>query len=339
MKLLILGDLHFGQAKSEKWTEDNQKLLMDDVLDYCKLNAITRIIQPGDFFDNRKALKHTTLNFVREDIVDKFNDLGIQWDVVVGNHDMFYKTTVQPNACDEVLGHYKTFTIHNKPTTIDVDGLKIDMIPWICEDNQEEVMSFIAESTSTVCFGHFELSGFKYNQSIPSNGGSSNFLEGYRKVISGHFHTRSDNGTVFYIGTPFQLDFNDADDPRGFTVFDTDTLNMEFVDSGYRHYTKVKYSEVKDKDIDFTNMRVRLYTDCEDDNFKLFASEIAEIADRLDIVYNTDVAIDWADGEEEIDLEDTRSLVLNTIDGLEITKADKKFITKAYDDLYIKASE
>jgi hypothetical protein len=71
----------------------------------------------------------------------------------------------------------------------------------------------------------------------------------------------------------------------------------------------------------------------------MFAADIADIADKLDIVYNTDVDINWANGEEEIDLEDTRSLVLNTIDGLEITKSDKQFITKAYDNLYIKASE
>jgi DNA repair exonuclease SbcCD nuclease subunit len=337
--LVFLGDLHFGQAKSEKWTEDNQKLLIDDLYDYCKLNKVTRVIQVGDFFDNRKGLKHTTLNFVRENVVGKFAEIGVKWDVIVGNHDMFYKTNVVPNACDEILGSYDNYTIHSKPTTINIDGLDIDMIPWMCQDNNVEIMEFINNSKSKLCIGHFELSGFKYNQSIPSNGVDANFLESYFKVISGHFHTQSNNGTVYYIGTPYQLDFNDADDKRGWWVMDTETTEMKFVDSGHRHYTKLKYDEFEGEFESLTNMRVRLYTDVEDDNFKLFVSQISEVVDSLDIVYNNDVKLACVDESDDVNLEDTRSLVVNTINNLDVDDSDKTFIIDHYDDLYSKAME
>ncbi|URC15183.1 nuclease [Paraglaciecola Antarctic GD virus 1] len=337
--VVILGDLHFGQAKSEKWTEDNQKKLIDTLYEYCLVNKITRIIQCGDFFDNRKALKHNTLQFVRVEVVARFAAIGVHWDVIVGNHDMFYKTNVVPNACEEILSNYENFTVHNKPTTIKINDTEIDLIPWICQDNHDEVKQFIKDSNSFLCVGHFELAGFKYNQSIPSDGTDCNFLEGYHKVLSGHFHTQSDNGTVYYVGTPYHLNFNDADDKRGFWILNTGTMDHTFVDSGFIHYTKVTYGDEGVADRDFTNQRVRLSTAVEDDNFKLFVSQISEVVNSLDIVYTNDLIIDWGDGESEVNLEDTRTLVVNTINNLEIEVSDKEFITKSYDELYSKAME
>ena len=43
-------------------------------------------------------------------------------------------------------------------------------------------------------------------------------------VYSGHFHTRSTDGKINYLGNPYEMYWNDVNDTRGFHIFDTDTI-------------------------------------------------------------------------------------------------------------------
>ena len=46
----------------------------------------------------------------------------------------------------------------------------------------------------------------------------------FDRVYSGHYHTRSDDGKIFYLGNPYEMYWNDISDTRGFHIFDTETL-------------------------------------------------------------------------------------------------------------------
>ena len=77
----------------------------------------------------------------------------------------------------------------------------------------------------------------------------------FEKVYSGHFHTRSNDGKIFYLGNPYEMFCNDVNDPRGFHIFDTETLEQTPVDNPYRMFYNIWY---------------------EDENYKLFnATEYA----------------------------------------------------------------
>jgi DNA repair exonuclease SbcCD nuclease subunit len=68
-------------------------------------------------------------------------------------------------------------------------------------------------------------------------------------VISGHFHTRHEKkfgkGTVLYVGNPFQMDFGDAGNDKGYYVLDLDTLEYEFTANTISpSYKKISLSEL-----------------------------------------------------------------------------------------------
>jgi DNA repair exonuclease SbcCD nuclease subunit len=83
----------------------------------------------------------------------------------------------------------------------------------------------IKKTKAKIAMGHLELQGFRVNRQICDGSWSrSGYFKNFKKVFSGHYHTRSDNGTVFYLGNPYEIYWNDVNDPRGFHIFDTETL-------------------------------------------------------------------------------------------------------------------
>ena len=68
-------------------------------------------------------------------------------------------------------------------------------------------------------------------------------------VISGHFHTRHEKqfgaGTILYVGNPFQMDFGDAGNQKGYHILDLDTLEYEFKPNNISpNYKKINLSEL-----------------------------------------------------------------------------------------------
>jgi DNA repair exonuclease SbcCD nuclease subunit len=68
-------------------------------------------------------------------------------------------------------------------------------------------------------------------------------------VISGHFHTRHEKkfgkGTILYVGNPFQMDFGDTDNQKGYYVLDLDTLEYNFTPNNISpNYKKISLSEL-----------------------------------------------------------------------------------------------
>ena len=211
-KIVLLGDTHFGIKQGDKFLAEYQYKFFDEVLfPYLEKHNITDVIQFGDWFDTRRAIRHDTMHLVRSKIIPRIEAGGQNWKVLVGNHDMGVRENIHPNACTELLSRYDCFDVIDKPTTVKYDDFEIDLIPWICRENRKEVKDFIKDSKSAYCGGHFELSGFYFYKGIKSDGVQKKFLSDYHQVWSGHFHTISSNGNIQYLGTPYQLTFGDAD--------------------------------------------------------------------------------------------------------------------------------
>jgi hypothetical protein len=130
------------------------------------------------------------------------------------------------------------------------------MIPWISPENLDETLEKISKTKAKVAFGHLELKGFNvYPGNVQQHGMDVNILDNFKMVCSGHYHTRSNNGKVFYLGNPYQLYWNDVDDKRGFNFFDAKTFELEFVQNPYNMFERIYY---------------------EDNNYKLFNSSNLE---------------------------------------------------------------
>ena len=74
----------------------------------------------------------------------------------------------------------------------------------------------------------------------------------FERVYSGHYHTRSDNGKVYYLGNPYEMYWNDVNDTRGFHIFDTDTLIHTPVNNPYKLFYNVYYEDTPHQTFDST---------------------------------------------------------------------------------------
>lgn len=287
MKILLLGDLHTGIGNDDPWVHEYILDTIKKAVDYSKENDIKVWIQTGDWFDCRKAITHATMSFNRTKVIPLLEEAGITCYVTVGNHDLFKRHKIQPNAPREVLSQYECIKVIDSPETVNFDGVSFDLIPWMSDDNKSEILEFIQNSFSEYCVGHWELSGYYFYKGLKSEGYSADFLKKYREVFSGHFHTISDGGNVTYIGTPYTLTAGDENDPRGFWVFDTDSHKKEFIQNDKTYHVRITYPSDENIDVErFKGLSVRLIATVADNGLSKLESALEAVVHKLKVVHN-----------------------------------------------------
>jgi hypothetical protein len=143
---------------------------------------------------------------------------------LVGNHDTYYRNTLEVNGIAQSFSDLiqsGKMRLFDRPEETEA-GL---IIPWVCADNHDEVYSAVEKSASRFCFGHFELSGYDMYRGMPcEHGANPDFLGRFEQVYSGHFHTHSRKRNICYVGTPYDIIWSDASDPKFVMLLDTEAV-------------------------------------------------------------------------------------------------------------------
>ena len=245
MKIAIITDQHFGARKGSKEFHAYFKKFYDNVFfPYLEEHKINTVIDMGDTFDNRRSIDLWSIDWAKETYFDRLQDMGITLHSIVGNHTAYYKDTNEVNTIDLLLKEYKNITTYAETTSIEVGGCNILLVPWINEENKERSLGLIKASQAPVCMGHLELNGFVATAGhIMDHGMDMDPFKKFKKVYSGHYHTRSNVGNIYYLGNPYEMFWNDCQDTRGFTIFDTETLEQMPINNPYRLFYKVYYDD------------------------------------------------------------------------------------------------
>ena len=249
MKLAIITDQHFGARKGAEYIHNYFKKFYDDIFfPYLEKNKIDTVIDMGDTFDNRRNIDLASLEWSKKVYYDRLQAMGITVHTIVGNHTAYYKDTNEINTVDLLLKEYDNVIVYSEPTEINIDGLDILLLPWINEENRTQTMEMIDKSVSKVVMGHLELNGFVATRGhMMENGMNIDVFDKFDIVYSGHFHTRSTNGKISYLGNPYEMFWNDVNDPRGFNIFDTETLKHTPVNNPYRLFYNIYYEDTNYK--------------------------------------------------------------------------------------------
>lgn len=341
MKIAVLNDTHFG-------ARNDSSLLMEYVFDffenqffpYLKENNIKTIIHLGDFMDRRKYVNFNTLHEVKNRFFSVIDKMGIEMHMIVGNHDTYYKSTNKINSPRELFVEQSCLNVYDCPTEISIDGVNFGMIPWICKENEEVVFGFLQNSSLNVICGHFELNNHEVFRGMKFNGGiSDSFLKNFELVMSGHFHVKSSQRNIHYLGTQYEMSFGDVDDEKGFHVFDTKTRGLEFVRNPRKLFYSLKYSDVKDQK-NFENYKdkfVKLFID--DDVAQLKVDNLVEKIENFN-PFDLTIVENFTTEKKEIqsvDLsKDTLSIISEEIDNLD-ADVDKDQLKKLSKELYMEA--
>lgn len=344
MKVAIITDTHYGARKNSKLFHDYFLKFYNDIFfPTLEEQGISKVIHLGDAFDSRKGIDFSALTWAKNNIFDRFREMGINVHLITGNHDCYYKNTNQVNAVDLLLREYDNVTVYSEPTEVMLGQLPTLFIPWINQENEERTLKLIQKTTCPCAMGHLELQGFRVNnQIVMEHGLESKLFDKFSRVYSGHYHTRSDNGTVFYLGNPYELYWNDVKDTRGFHIFDTETLTHEPVNNPYRMFYNIYYEDTNYQTFDtreyqnkIVRVIVRKKTDIKKfEKFidKLYSSNIAE----LKVVEN--FQIQENEEFEAFESEDTLSILNRYVQEAEI-ELDKFIVQKLISEVYQEACE
>jgi hypothetical protein len=192
--------------------------------------------------------------------------------------------------------------------------------------------------------GHLELQGFRVNKHLvmEEHGLDPNIFAKFQKVFSGHYHTRSDNGRIFYLGNPYEMYWTDVNDTRGFHIFDTETLEHTPINNPYKLFHNIYYEDTPHQLFDATEYQNKIVKvivrkkskikDFEKFVDKLYAAGVQDlkIVENFDIQESEEFQID--------DDENTISILNRYIDEAEI-EFDKNRIKTIFQDLYKQSCE
>jgi len=244
MKIALITDQHFGiRNDSQLFVEYQRKFYETLFFPTLKDRGITTIIDLGDTFDRRKYINYHTLLHIKDFYFDRLRSEGIKLHIIIGNHSTYHKNTNDVNSPDLVLREYDNVISYKNPVEVDFGGTSFLMMPWINSENQEQCFEAIKKSKSPVMFGHFELAGhtlrghFKFNKGIQTDD-----IKKFEYVFSGHYHHKTQVKNFYYLGAPYQFDWGDLDERRGFYIFDTDTRELEFIENPSKIYKKFIWS-------------------------------------------------------------------------------------------------
>ena len=343
MKIAIITDQHFGARKNSKLFHDYFLKFYNDVFfPYLEENGITTIVDMGDTFDSRKGIDFSALAWAKDNYYDRLKDMGIHVHTIVGNHTAYYKNTNEVNAVDLLLREYDNVTVYSESTEVKLDKLNVLFIPWINKENEETTFKLIQSSTCKIAMGHLELNGFRAHRGcIMDHGHPGELYSEFTKVFSGHYHTRSDDGRIYYLGNPYEMFWNDVGDRRGFSIFDTETLEHFHVDNPYRLFHNIYYEDTPHQLFDASEYEgkivkviVRKKTDTK--NFEKFIDKVTDVAADIKIVENFD--IQEPEEFEIFESEDTISILNRYIEEAEI-QLDKSRVQNIMRQTYQEACE
>jgi DNA repair exonuclease SbcCD nuclease subunit len=345
LKVAIITDQHFGARNdSIAFLDFFEKFYDNTFFPTIDENNITTVLVLGDTFDRRKYVNFYALDRAKKMFFDKLEERGIRVHMLAGNHDTYYKNTNEVNSPDLLLTEYGNIDVISKPETIVVDGIPICMMPWICPDNYQESIDHMANTKADICMGHFEIAGFAMHRGMESYDGiSKETFSKFDMVFSGHYHHKSDDGQIYYLGNPYELTWQDYNDTRGFHLFCLSTRKLEFIPNNYRMFERIEYDDkdIEPIDIDLLDLAhkyVKLVVVNKTDFYK-FDKFIQKLYNKgcHEIKIIEDMT-EFNDGEigEEISLEDTVSVLTHYIDSIE-TDVDKELVKTFMRTLYTEA--
>jgi hypothetical protein len=349
MKIALINDTHWGARNdSPAFINYFNKFYEEVFFPYLQENNIKTLVHLGDVVDRRKFINHNTAYNFKLKFWNKLEELNIDTHILLGNHDTYYKNTNEVNALQN-LSISKNTKVYYKSETVTLDGLDILFLPWICDDIMEDTLHTIDNSTSQIVMGHLEIKGFEMHKGhLNEQGLDKSLFKRFEKVISGHFHKKSDDGHIYYLGAPYEITWSDYKCPKGFHIFDTQTRELTRVPNPLRIHKKLIYND-KTEDYskknlkDFENTFVKLFisnktdTDMFDKFVERFHNEIN--VHELNIIEDLSSDITSSVREDILEQgEDTLTFLGNYIDQIDTT-LDRNKLKKFAKELYMEANE
>lgn len=148
-KVLIFTDCHLGLRQNSLSRLNIVVRVFKQIIDYIKAEKISAVIFTGDAFHDRRSLDINTLNVG----LKLFNAMARYTRVylIVGNHDMHYKTTTDITSVN-IFKDATNIKIIANPLELKINNRDVLFVPWAAD------LSTYSKNKYDFLFGHFDIS-------------------------------------------------------------------------------------------------------------------------------------------------------------------------------------
>lgn len=263
-KIMAIGDLHFGErGDSESFNEHILTFIRWSITE-AKSRGVTKVIQLGDWFHQRNKIQVKTLTYGIEGarlLSEAFGKENVF--VLEGNHDLFYLDRLDVSSVAALRPYV---TVVDKPISI---LPRCFATPWIATpDVWDTVIG--ASDNHDYLFAHLELNGFMVNDKYKMEHGKSHReLSGYECVITGHYHSMQVQDNVLYVGTPYPITMNEANEDHGVLFLNIETDDIEFVVYDGLKVVSISFDDIEQistLDPSSTSIRIEFPDDFDDES-------------------------------------------------------------------------
>ena len=252
MKIALLPDLHCfyntnGKMENGKSIRETEwENCAQKVLDVCKKQKVKIAIAPGDFFVNSRPTANQVLKIAK--LFEDFEHSGIKVVGINGNHDVGSVGFKNMNDVVKEIGTENW--CYDSPTAIEIDGIGFVLLPFMKEiqietyrnsdsESIDEILTNKAQellktlkSETKILVGHYAISSAKMSNDKEVVGEivlNKNLLTGFDACLFGHIHKKqivSKEPLIAYSGALQRTNLGEANDDRGFYIFDTETKKL-----------------------------------------------------------------------------------------------------------------
>ena len=257
MKILHTSDLHLGKNLLEESFYDDQKYILDEIINIVKEKDINVIMISGDIYD--KSIPSSEASRLFDVFLTKLSKLNVKVLIVSGNHDSNERLSFGSKIFNEFNIHIVT-TYNGEIEKVYIDDVVFYMVPFLKPfhlkhlmsdseyekiNNSNDMMKWILsneeidKSKKNILLLHQFV---MWNGLLPEQCDSEsiiinnigtldaidvNLLDDFDYVALGHIHRpqKIKRDTVRYSGTPLKYSFSEVNDKKSVVIIDTDNID------------------------------------------------------------------------------------------------------------------
>lgn len=319
-KIMFIGDPHIRHTH----LSEGEKLLswIESAAEEHKPDLIVNL---GDTLDDHAVIRAEVLSLVNSHI-RRVVDMKIPMIMLLGNHDMWKPNCSKYHAL-EVFKGIRGVTVADSIIQLD----SITYIPYLPNPlDWPDIKTDIAVTHNTFVGADY---GFKFaDDGIPLAQ-----VQGYT-VVSGHVHKKQslNEGHVVYPGTPTSITASDANQVKGISFLDTDSMSWTFIESPFPMWRTLDFDLAKSSYLELNETDrwvVKLIGPRAEIKALLESDKILDLKRRTQVVFKTEFTDTLKSNRTQISAPTVYSMAEQYVDKIysgAIDKYELKSILKKY---------
>jgi DNA repair exonuclease SbcCD nuclease subunit len=255
MKLLITADLHLSLYKNSRLLNElpiplyYTQINLEKMAKVYKEQECDYFIIAGDLFHDKSHVYMNSYNIIKDFINANSN---INFIIITGNHDI-----------SDIKGNINTLDSLEQFTNVQIIKKyeKIENIFLLAfNKNQGELLTDMIENydinpiDTNILISHFGVNEgmLSTGMSIKTGIKAKHLFGLFNKIILGHYHkpqeilSEDKTRELIYVGSPIQLNWGEKNEDKRFMVINTESLEIEYIETETQKYIEVEINSIED---------------------------------------------------------------------------------------------